>query len=271
MNQEGHPSSPPRHGMREERRYSYGRRQADVPALLASLHRLEGPDDFVHWCRETLPRQLPFGAFACCLGKVEGTTVTPLRVLSHGLPTGHPQSGATGRCGFYGHVLRHWLEWSQPILADREAVRRIIGDPVDLDTFHASGLCNLASHGMYDFTREYFSHFSFYRMPEPLDPRHGQLLEWLAPALHATLIRVARPADPRRPAVPAPVPLTPREREILDWIGAGKTNEEIALILGTRYKTVKNQVQSILAKLGVSNRAQAVAASARLGLTIRTR
>ena len=51
--------------------------------------------------------------------------------------------------------------------------------------------------------------------------------------------------------------LTSREREIVAWIRAGKTNEEIALILGISFFTVKAHLKSIYRKLGVQTRTEA--------------
>lgn len=63
------------------------------------------------------------------------------------------------------------------------------------------------------------------------------------------------------PAVrPRPVPeLTERELEVLDLVAAGLTNHAIARRLYLSEKTVRNHVSNIFAKLGVSDRAAAVA------------
>lgn len=53
--------------------------------------------------------------------------------------------------------------------------------------------------------------------------------------------------------------LTSRERQILHWAREGKSNPQIASVLGISPLTVKNHVQNILRKLGASNRAHAVA------------
>jgi DNA-binding NarL/FixJ family response regulator len=52
--------------------------------------------------------------------------------------------------------------------------------------------------------------------------------------------------------------LTLREGQILDMIGAGKSNMEIAGELFISYKTVKNHVSNIFAKLGIHTRAEAI-------------
>lgn len=52
--------------------------------------------------------------------------------------------------------------------------------------------------------------------------------------------------------------LSLREIECLEWIACGKTNLEIAQLLGLSGDTVKEYVQSLFRKLDVSDRAQAV-------------
>ncbi|MDQ6808259.1 MAG: LuxR C-terminal-related transcriptional regulator [Verrucomicrobiota bacterium] len=51
--------------------------------------------------------------------------------------------------------------------------------------------------------------------------------------------------------------LTPRETEVLSWVSEGKTNPEIAVILGASPATVKTHVERILAKLSCETRTAA--------------
>lgn len=51
--------------------------------------------------------------------------------------------------------------------------------------------------------------------------------------------------------------LSARESEVLYWIAQGKTNPEIAVILGIARRTVATHVEHILAKLRVENRCAA--------------
>ena len=53
------------------------------------------------------------------------------------------------------------------------------------------------------------------------------------------------------------VPLTQRESEVLKQLAYGLTNKEIANTLHISYETVKEHVQHILRKIGVSDRTQA--------------
>jgi DNA-binding NarL/FixJ family response regulator len=51
--------------------------------------------------------------------------------------------------------------------------------------------------------------------------------------------------------------LTPREAEVLFWVAHGKSNPEIARLLGKSAETVKKQIQNILNKLEIKTRVQA--------------
>lgn len=76
-------------------------------------------------------------------------------------------------------------------------------------------------------------------------------------------------------ATPAPPPvfpqLTGREREILELVAQGQPNPAIAARLHLSHKTVRNNVSTILAKLQVADRAQAVAQARDAGLGRRSR
>lgn len=62
------------------------------------------------------------------------------------------------------------------------------------------------------------------------------------------------------------VPLTQRESEVLRQLAFGLTNKEIAQALNISYETVKEHVQHILRKIGVSDRTQAAVWAVRKGL-----
>ena len=60
--------------------------------------------------------------------------------------------------------------------------------------------------------------------------------------------------------------LSPREQQILGLLAEGRTQSQIATSLVISSKTVATHIQHILSKLGVSTRAQAVAAAFQRGL-----
>ena len=64
----------------------------------------------------------------------------------------------------------------------------------------------------------------------------------------------------------AALPLTPREREVLRWLAAGKTDRDIAVLLGCSHRTVQKHLERSYAKLGVETRTAAVMRA--LGVTV---
>ena len=60
--------------------------------------------------------------------------------------------------------------------------------------------------------------------------------------------------------------LNNREREILDYLAAGRTNPEAAQRLHLSTKTVANNVSTILNKLQLTQRSQAIVAARNVGL-----
>jgi DNA-binding NarL/FixJ family response regulator len=67
------------------------------------------------------------------------------------------------------------------------------------------------------------------------------------------------------PGIAAPL-LTRREQTILELLGDGKRNKEISGELAITERTVKFHVSALLAKLGATNRTQAVRLGVRRGL-----
>jgi len=67
-------------------------------------------------------------------------------------------------------------------------------------------------------------------------------------------------ADDSEPGAPVPVrePLTPRELELLRYLAEGYTNKEIARAMVLAEDTVKKGVQTLIAKLGATDRTHAV-------------
>jgi DNA-binding NarL/FixJ family response regulator len=60
--------------------------------------------------------------------------------------------------------------------------------------------------------------------------------------------------------------LTPREAEVLEQIVTGKSNKEIATELSISEATVKTHINTLLSKLGVTDRTQAATAAIRRGI-----
>jgi DNA-binding NarL/FixJ family response regulator len=73
-------------------------------------------------------------------------------------------------------------------------------------------------------------------------------------------IRVGRLLGPAAPT------LSPREMEVLGLLKDGRSNEEIAEVLGISDQTVKTHLRALREKLGAADRAGAVGKAFELGL-----
>lgn len=62
------------------------------------------------------------------------------------------------------------------------------------------------------------------------------------------------------------VPLTPRERSLLGLLTEGCTNRQMADRLHLSEKTVRNQLSTLFAKLGIGRRSQAAVLATQLGI-----
>ncbi len=76
------------------------------------------------------------------------------------------------------------------------------------------------------------------------------------------LLRVRAPGE-APPSRLASAALTPRETEVLSWIAKGKTNRDVAEILGMSPRTVNKHLEHVFEKLGVETRAAAAALASR--------
>ncbi len=79
--------------------------------------------------------------------------------------------------------------------------------------------------------------------------REGRKISAMCQVLHLTVLQLPYPV--RRP-------LTARQREVLEWVGAGKTSQDIAQIMGLTVATVEKHLRLARESLDVDTTAQAV-------------
>jgi transcriptional regulator EpsA len=128
-------------------------------------------------------------------------------------------------------------------------------------------LDNLIAHGLPGLDGRPAGFFVWCKLPAVPAQREARMVRMLLPYLHAGWLRAnCEGGNEARSREDGPL-LTHREIEILNWMQKGKSNGEIAEILGISQLTVKNHVQKILRKLGANNRTQAVAKGISMSLT----
>lgn len=228
-------------------------------ALAESALRIATPSDFLAWTSGPLQSLFPHGMLICGLGQIGGQGIRIRHMLAWNFPHGYVEAIRRDNAGVMSPIMQKWCREFRPQLFEPG---RAPVDPSWLAIFQRFGLANIAAHGMRDVSSNTASYFNFSRVPGPLGPRTAYLLELLVPHMHVALLRACSGAT----TTPAKTALSAREREVLRWLREGKTNWEIAKILGTSENTVKHQVRSLLVKLGVNNRVHAAAKAMSLDL-----
>lgn len=236
--------------------------------LMDSLGRINTGDRLISWVRKDLQSIFPHGAFVCGVGRIHPTGVSPVKLYVSNFPLDYLQSLKQADGLYFSSAIQNWLATGEVQLLDIGKTDDAEFDAGWLERFKASGLQNLAAHGVYDFTRQHASYFSFHQIPEIPGERHRFILQMLVPHMHATLLRILHKIKKDRSQAGGNRALTTRELEVLTWVCEGKTSTEIAIILNIAPSTVRNQIQSILVKLRVNTRAQAAAKAIKKGLVI---
>jgi DNA-binding CsgD family transcriptional regulator len=127
------------------------------------------------------------------------------------------------------------------------------------------GACSLLSAMVYRRGRA-FCHLTLKRHGRGAQfrARDAKALDILLPALgladagfqYSPNLSCLDGAEPALPLYAETRPLGAREAEVAALVCKGMRNREIAMLVGTSCETVKKQVHSVLAKVGVSNRTE---------------
>lgn len=97
------------------------------------------------------------------------------------------------------------------------------------------------------------------RVPFTIQKRNKRLTaRLLSNAADKLLLLEEKPLAPKNAALEVPG-LSQRESEVLTWVAQGKTNSEVAAILGISLPTAKKHLEHIFEKLGVETRTGAAA------------
>lgn len=143
------------------------------------------------------------------------------------------------------------------------------GDAHELDAqVRHNEMKNLAAGLVPGLNGQFDAVYMFGRIGATTGARVGTLLEMLVPHVHSAFVRVLgfERHVGRTPSEAAPQLVTRRQVEILNLVKSGKTNAEIAAVLGCSQWTVKNHVQDILRRLGSSSRTHAISRAISLGI-----
>lgn len=233
-----------------------GKPRTDGQVPLGGAEHVRTVDEFKIWVRDRVRPVLPHDALACGYGHLHAGGFTLDYVLTVDFPIHHMADIRNRAGGIDSPIIRQWAKSKTPLVFDAEAPWP--GVPEEwLATFKQYCLKNAACHGVYDQEKCIASYFSFHRLPQSPGPVQQAILSAIVPVLHEALTAVVtsvRQTETREAGLLAT--LAPREREVSKLVGQGKTNSEIAQLLGVSENTVKHHVTGSLKKTGVQNRAQ---------------
>lgn len=236
-----------------------------MDAVESSFH-IKSKNQFFIWARGELQNIFPHEVLLSFLHDIPGKKTHVDKFCGASVGDQLFDGRLCGDDGVMNKLMGAWKKSSSPLLMDKNSIRVVIGED-GMSVLEEEGIDHIVSHGMHDMNENVMSFFSFMRIPGNVGPHQTRLLEVLVPYLHRAMISaVVVDHGSGRDAKPCGVMMTDREREVLRWIQVGKSNWEIAAILGISPFTVKNHICKITRKLGVQTRGHAVSRAIELNI-----
>ena len=155
-----------------------------------------------------------------------------------------------------------WKKKQMPFYVnDVEVMAKL--DPAWVVSARKHQVKNAIVHGVVDISGRLGSYFSLVNSGEDWSAKHCQILNILIPSLHVALKRVLTNEVVKKIDASK---LSLREVQVIQLLQNGKTNKQMALVLGISEHTVRNHMRNAFEKLKVKNRAQAVVKAVEQGL-----
>jgi DNA-binding CsgD family transcriptional regulator len=212
--------------------------------------------EFEALVREEIKPILHHAMMAACIGTFSGDHLTIDRLIGVDYPAGVLDAVPRVCALSERQALREWVQTGRPLMIEPSTAAHKMS-AYELAEYNLLGLGYVAAHGMIDISGKMGSYFTFARVQAFDYTATPLFLQIIAPHLHACMLRIlgnqwaARTGSSNHPILSA------AERKVLSWVAVGKSNKEIAQILGRSESTIKNQVHGIIVKLGAQNRAHA--------------
>jgi transcriptional regulator EpsA len=228
---------------------------------------------FYLWAQGALQGFIPHETLYCVFGDI-GNMRFNFECISR-VPHRTYGEGPDPSADLLSRIVEDWLHHGQqPRLycvssTEQMGRRQLISD------LHKIRLNPALAHGPVEIQGSFGSFFLFAGMDRSPTAVEAHLLRLLMPYLHIVLYRVlGRQSENgdvlgHTKVLPTAM-LSKREIQVLHWVKNGKTNLEISQIMEISQTTVKSHIQSVMRKLNVTNRAQAVGKSATLRLVAPT-
>jgi DNA-binding CsgD family transcriptional regulator len=231
---------------------------AAVAAFIQACHSVSTLQEFRNEVGHRLRDVLPHAMFAC------GSVRMADRRIVEAVNLSFPAAFINGLVDEDKHcacpAMRRWVETRCPVFVHPDSPLLLPDDRAWLAKGARHGIRNVAIHGVMSLSQEHACYFTFGNLDQ-WNREAAFMLQLLVPHLHYALTHVEEFGNKRPKKI-----LAEREQEVLKWICGGKSNSEMASILGISSWTVKIHVSNLLAKLNASTRGHAVAKAISFGL-----
>jgi DNA-binding CsgD family transcriptional regulator len=227
-----------------------------LQAFLARAFQVADLAGFERLIRQYIKPVLRHEMMAACIGTFTGNHFTINRLVGVDYPKGILDSVPRVCVLSDRKALLEWVQTRKPLMIEPSTARQKMS-AYELMEYDLLGLGHMAAHGLIDISGKMGSYFTFARVqafdyaPTPL------FMQLIAPHLHACMLRILGQSVSAASGESRAGKLSAAERHVLSWVAVGKSNKEIAQILGRSESTIKNQVHDIILKLGAQNRRHA--------------
>lgn len=222
-------------------------------SILDSCSAVQTMDDYNNLLKNGISKVLPH-SFSLS-GIVDHWKLSLLDYAYYGFPDDYIGKLVAKSGDFRSPMLRCWKQKYLPFFVNNMQAMATI-DPVWVELTQKYGINNMIVHGVVDLTGKLSSYICFANSSVGWKQTHCSIFQILIPSLHVALKRVLYNQSRQRAE---DIKLTIRELEIIRLLQNGKTNKQMALLLGISDNTVRNHMRNAFDKLGVKNRAGAIA------------
>lgn len=219
----------------------------------ALAHPAREPSAFLAWLDGPLRHFFPYQKLFMAYGECIAGEIKTYHWFTRGHEPGYLQQLATTFELEQRGSMHWWFENRHPFTID-PAHPPAFASAFELEEIATFNLGNVAAHGVLNGRCTAGTYFSFAGVCTPLSDWHLQALRLMAPVLNELYLDYVA-AHTEKPAH-ALQALSVQQKRIVRLVFAGYDDKSIAKELGIAEKTVRNQLSTVYARLGIAKRGQ---------------
>lgn len=225
-----------------------------------SLEDFKSINEFQYFIENTIGDLIPHSKFFVSIEKLVFDHVCTNKLLIIDKKMGCIED-AKFSTGIHQHrIIKTWLSRQKPLAIDAREYEKY-SPYIEKNSECKLDVDNLIVHGQIDISGRMATIFGFANLSS-INRRCKLLVEAVTPYIQRAFVSTIASTGFAKKHFD----LSPKEYEVLKWLACGRTNKEIGKILDKSDMTVRNQVHSILEKLGAGNRLEIIIRAEEAGL-----